>query len=85
MSNRKIAIKLNNSLEASGRGLCDPDEARNRHIIAKVNYGPHGYLEVHDSGFIQARIMSGELIRVKPEKPGSRAKQQRKGKSGGQK
>ena len=85
MSKQKIAIKLNSSLEESGRGLCDPDDVRNEHVIAKANYGPHGYLEVHESGFIQARIMSGELIRVKPEKSRSRARQQRKGKSGGQK
>ena len=67
MSKQKIAVKLNNSLEADGRGLCDPDDVRNA-IIAQANYGPHGYLEVHNSGFIQARIMSGELIRVKPAK-----------------
>jgi hypothetical protein len=84
MSKQKIAIKLNSSLEASGRGLCDPDDVRNEHIIAKANYGPHGYLEVHESGFIQARIMSGELIQVKPEKTRSRIKSQSRRKSGGQ-
>ena len=83
MSKRKIAIKLNSLLEASGRGLCDPDDARNENVIAKANYGPHGYLEVHDSGFIQARIMSGELIQVKPEKTRNHIKPQSKSKSGG--
>ena len=82
MRKQKIAVKLNSSLEESGRGLCDPDNVQNSSIIAKANYGPHGYIEVHASGFIQARIMSGELIRVKPEKSGKREKSLSKQKSG---
>lgn len=64
MSEKTIAVKLATKLEAEGRGFCDPGEPRNSEIITARNYGSGGYLRVHPSGFIQALIQSGALIKV---------------------
>ncbi len=65
MAEKTIAIKLAARLEAEGRGFCDPSEPRNSEIITARNYGSGGYLRVHPSGFIQALIQSGALIKVR--------------------
>ena len=64
MAEKTIAVKLAARLEAEGRGFCDPGEPRNSEIITARNYGSSGYLRVHPSGFIQALIQSGALIKV---------------------
>ena len=64
MAEKTIAGKLAARLEAEGRGFCDPGEPRNSEIITARNYGSSGYLRVHPSGFIQALIQSGALIKV---------------------
>ena len=64
MAEKTIAVKLAARLEAEGRGFCDPSEPRNGEIITARNYGSGGYLRVHPSGFIQALIQSGALIKV---------------------
>ncbi len=67
MAEKTIAVKLNPQLEKEGRGICDPEEPRNNEVITPLNYGARGYLRVHPSGFIQAQIQAGVLIRV-PER-----------------
>jgi len=81
-----IAVRLNPQLEAEGRGLCDPVDPRNAEVIARSAYGAKGYMLVHPSGFIQAQIASGTLIRVEQKAPttgrdrkGPSGKQARKG------
>ncbi len=69
MAEKTIAVKLNPQLEKEGRGLCDPEEPRNNEVITPLNYSARGYLRVHPSGFIQAQIQAGVLIRVPEEKP----------------
>ena len=64
MAEKTIAVKLAARLEAEGRGFCDPSEPRNGGIITARNYGSGGYLRVHPSGFVQALIQSGALIKV---------------------
>ncbi len=64
MAEKTVAVKLATKLEAEGRGFCDPSEPRNSEIITARNYGSRGYLRVHPSGFIQALIQSGALIKV---------------------
>ncbi len=64
MAEKTIAVKLAARLETEGRGFCDPAEPRNSEIITARNYGSGGYLRVHPSGFIQALIQSGALIKV---------------------
>ncbi len=75
MAEKTIAVKLNPRLEQEGRGLCDPEDPRNGEVITPLNYGTRGYLRVHPSGFIQAQIEAGVLIRVTEKKAaGSTAK-----------
>ena len=69
MAEKTIAVKLAARLEAEGRGFCDPSEPRNGEIITARNYGSGGYLRVHPSGFIQALIQSGALIKVSVSNP----------------
>ena len=64
MTEKTIAVKLNPQLEKEGRGICDPEEPRNNEVITPLNYGARGFLRVHPSGFIQAQIQAGVLIRV---------------------
>ncbi len=64
MAEKTIAVKLSPQLEQEGRGICDPEEPRNNEVITPLNYGARGYLRVHPSGFIQAQIQAGVLIRV---------------------
>lgn len=64
MAEKTIAVRLHPQLEKEGRGLCDPEDPRNNEIITPLNYGNKGYLRVHPSGFIQAQIQAGVLIRV---------------------
>jgi|GEM_PF-6575884 len=64
MAEKTIAVKLNPQLEKEGRGICDPEEPRNNEVITPLNYGARGFLRVHPSGFIQAQIQAGVLIRV---------------------
>ncbi len=67
MADKTIAIRLAPRLEAEGRGFCDPGDLRNNAVISARNYGSEGYLRVHPSGFIQALIQSGALIKVSAE------------------
>jgi hypothetical protein len=67
MKGKKVAVRLHPRLEEDGRGLCDPEDPRNDEVITPLNYGAHGYLRVYPSGFIQAQIQAGVLIRV-PER-----------------
>ncbi|UCD38469.1 MAG: hypothetical protein JSW54_03050 [Fidelibacterota bacterium] len=64
MGEKTIAVRLNPQLEKEGRGICDPEDPRNNEVITPRNYGARGYLRVHPSGFIQAQIQAGVLIRV---------------------
>ena len=77
MDEKTIAVKLHPQLEKEGRGLCDPEDPRNAEIITPMNYSSKGYLRVHPSGFIQAQIQAGVLIRVPESKtaPAEAAKQ----------
>ena len=68
MAEKTIAVRLNPQLEKEGRGICDPEDPRNDEVITPLNYGTRGYLRVHPSGFIQAQIQAGVLIRVSEEK-----------------
>ncbi|MFB0517032.1 MAG: hypothetical protein ACETWG_10595 [Candidatus Neomarinimicrobiota bacterium] len=70
MVEKTIAVKLNPRLEKEGRGLCDPQDPRNSEVITLLNYGAKGYLRVYPSGFIQAQIQAGVLLRV-PESQAS--------------
>ncbi|UCH61888.1 MAG: hypothetical protein JSU77_08740 [Fidelibacterota bacterium] len=67
MAEKTIAVRLNPQLEQEGRGICDPEDPRNDKVITPSNYGTQGHLRVHPSGFIQAQIQAGVLIRV-PER-----------------
>ena len=64
MTEKTIAVRLHPRLEREGRGLCDPEDVRNSQVITPLNYGAGGYLRVYPSGFIQAQIQAGVLIRV---------------------
>lgn len=68
MAEKTIAVRLHPQLEKEGRGLCDPEDPRNNEIITPLNYSTKGYLRVHASGFIQAQIQAGTLIRVPESK-----------------
>lgn len=78
MAEKTIAVRLNPQLEKEGRGICDPEDPRNSEVITPLNYGTRGYLRVHPSGFIQAQIQAGVLIRV-PEENVTRARDTGKG------
>ncbi|UCD37852.1 MAG: hypothetical protein JSW54_13690 [Fidelibacterota bacterium] len=67
MSRKTIAVRLHPRLEEEGRGLCDPEDPRNKEVLTPSNYGAKGYLRVYPSGFIQAQIRSGTLVRI-PER-----------------
>ena len=73
MAEKTIAVKLNPQLEKEGRGLCDPEDPRNGEVITPLNYGARGYLRVHPSGFIQAQIQAGVLIKVPEKRPANAA------------
>ena len=92
MDEKTIAVRLHPQLEKEGRGLCDPEDPRNDEIITPMNYGSKGYLRVHPSGFIQAQIQAGVLIRIPESKTvvvnqgaaGGKKAKSRKGSGGNQ-